>query len=149
MEKKFGKKMKTKQKTMSEWLYNNEIIDSPGEYYGFVYIITNLLSGRRYIGKKFFWSTKRKQVNKVRKRFKVESDWKEYWSSSDELKQEVAILGKANFKREIIHLCKNKGTTNYLEAKEQFVKEVLEYPDQWYNSWIQVKVHKSHVKRNS
>lgn len=134
---------------MNNWYYNNEVFTEPGEYYGFVYIITNLLSGRRYIGKKFFWSTKRKQVNKVRKRFKVESDWKEYWSSSDELKQEVAILGKANFKREIIHLCKNKGTTNYLEAKEQFVKEVLEYPDQWYNSWIQVKVHKSHVKRNS
>jgi hypothetical protein len=130
----------------SEWLYNNEPFLTPGEYYGFVYIITNLLSGRQYIGKKFFWSTKRKQVNKVRKRYKAESDWKEYWSSSDELKADIEQLGKENFKREIIHLCPNKGTTNYLEAKEQFVRCVLEDRDKWYNSWIQCKIHKSHVK---
>ena len=78
---------------MNDWLYNGEPYLDPGEYYGFVYIITNLLSGRQYIGKKFFWSIKRKQVNKVRKRYKVESDWKEYWSSSEELKEEVRSLG--------------------------------------------------------
>lgn len=131
---------------MSDWLYNNEPFLAPGEYYGFVYIITNLLSGRQYIGKKFFWSSKRKQVNKVRKRYKAESDWKEYWSSSDELKADIETLGQENFKREIIHLCPNKGTTNYLEAKEQFVRSVLEEKDKWYNSWIQCKVHRSHVK---
>jgi len=131
---------------MSEWVYNGEVLTSPGEYYGFVYIITNLLTGKQYIGKKFFWSTKRKQVNKVRKRYKVESDWKEYWSSSDELKSDIEKLGKENFKREIIHLCLNKGTTNYLEAKEQFTRSVLEHSDIWYNSWIQVKVSKTHVK---
>ncbi len=130
----------------NNWLYNDEPYLDPGEYYGFVYCITNLLSGKQYIGKKFFWSTKRKQVNKVRKRYKVESDWKEYWSSSDELKEDVRTLGTENFKREIIHLCKNKGMTNYMEAKEQFLREVLEHRDQWYNSWIQVKVHRSHVK---
>lgn len=129
----------------TDWLYRGEPFLDPGEYYGFVYCVTNLLSGRRYIGKKFFWSTKRKQVNKVRKRYKVESDWKDYWSSSDELKEDVRTLGPENFKREILHLCKNKGSTNYLEAKEQFVREVLESKD-WYNSWIQVKVHRSHVK---
>lgn len=135
---------------MNEWYYNNEKFDEDiTNYVGFVYCITNLLSGRRYIGKKFFWSTKRKQVNKVRKRIKVESDWKEYWSSSDELKQDVEKLGKENFSREILHLCKNKGTANYLEAKEQFQREVLENRDQWYNSWIQVKVHYTHVKRNA
>lgn len=128
------------------WIYNNEPFLNPGEYYGFVYIITNLLSGKQYIGKKFFWSTKRKQVNKVRKRIKVESDWKEYWSSSDELKADVATHGKENFKREIIHLCKNKGTTNYLEAKEQFTRKVLENKDLWYNSWIMVKVSRTHIK---
>lgn len=129
-----------------DWLYRGEPFLDPGEYYGFVYCITNLLSGRRYIGKKFFWSLKRKQVNKVRKRYKVESDWKEYWSSSDELKEDVRTLGPEHFKREILHLCKSKGTTNYLEAKEQFQREVLESKD-WYNSWIQVKVHRSHVKK--
>lgn len=134
-------------KKMSDWYYNGEVFDTPGEYYGFVYEITNLLSGRKYIGKKFFWSTKRKQVNKVRKRVKVESDWKDYWSSSDELKADIQALGQHNFKREILHLCKNKGTANYLEAKEQFKFEVLENKDLWYNSWIQVKVHHTHIKK--
>ena len=132
--------------TMNDWLYRGEPFLNPGEYYGFVYIITNLLSNKQYIGKKFFWSTKRRQVNKVRKRYKVESDWKEYWSSSDDLKEDVRTLGAENFKREIIHLCNSKGTTNYLEAKEQFQRQVLENKDLWYNLWIQCKVHRSHVK---
>jgi len=106
-----------------------------------------VLSGRKYIGKKFFWSLKRRQVNKVRKRYKAESDWKDYWSSSDELKQDIELLGKENFTREIIHLCKSKGVTNYLEAKEQFEKSVLENVDLWYNSWIMVKVSKSHLNK--
>ena len=88
----------------------------------------------------------RSQVNKVRKRYKVESDWKDYWSSSDELKADVAKLGEQNFTRTILHLCKNKGSCNYLEAKEQFLNGVLEYPELWYNAWIQVKVMRSHVK---
>ena len=129
------------------WLYNNvEFNEEITNYVGFVYCITNLLSGRRYIGKKFFWSTRRKQVNKVRKRIKVESDWKDYWSSSDELKTDIERLGKEHFKREILHLCPNKGTTNYLEAKEQFQRAVLEDREGWYNSWIQCKVHRTHIK---
>lgn len=133
--------------TTNEWLYKGEPLTEPGEYYGFVYLITNLTNDRKYIGKKFFWSSKRKQVNKVRKRYKVESDWKEYWSSSEELKKDVEQLGQQNFKREILHLCLNKGTTNYLEAKEQFTREVLENKDIWYNSWIQVKVSRTHIKK--
>jgi len=131
---------------MTDWIYNGEPYYEPGEYYGFVYIIENLLSGRKYIGKKFFWSIKRKQVNKKRKSYKVESDWKEYWSSSDELKTDVENLGRENFRRTIIHLCPNKGTANYLEAKEQFTRSVLENKELWYNSWISVKVMRSHVR---
>lgn len=141
------KKRKMKTSTTSEWIYRNSIFTDYGDNYGFVYIITNLLDNRKYIGKKFFYTSKRKQVNKVRKRYKVESDWKEYWSSSEELKADIQKHGKENFKREIIHLCKSKGVTNYLEAKEQFQNSVLENKDMWYNSWIMVKVSRSHLNK--
>lgn len=131
---------------MTEWTYQGNPFTEVGSNYGYVYIITNLIDNRQYIGKKFFWSTKRKQVNKKRKSYKVESDWKEYWSSSEELKNDVLTLGNENFSREIIHLCPNKGTANYLEAKEQFTRSVLENKSLWYNSWISVKVMRSHLK---
>ena len=132
---------------MNDWIYKGEPYLTPGEYYGFVYIITNKIDGRKYIGKKFFWFLKRKQVNKKRKSYKVESDWKEYWSSSDELRADVERLGRENFTREIIYLCASKGTCNYLEAKEQFTRSVLEHKDLWYNTWISVKVNRSHIKK--
>ena len=131
----------------TEWTYRGQIIDSPGEFYGFVYLITNKLSNKKYIGKKLFWSKKRKSVKGKSKRIVVESDWKTYWSSSEDLKSDVKKLGEENFTREILHLCPNKGTANYLEAKEQFINEVLEKRDMWYNSWIQCKIHYSHLKK--
>ena len=129
------------------WIYHGEEFTEPGSYVGFVYCITNIKSNRKYIGKKLFWTPKRKQVNKKRVRFRVESDWKEYWSSSDELKADIEKLGKENFTREILHLCLSKGATNYLEAKEQFVRGVLENSELWYNTWIMVRVNRSHLKK--
>ena len=133
------------------WYYKNKPINEIDitKYKAFVYLITNLVDGRQYIGKKLTESTVRKPPlkGKTKKRvIRSESDWRDYWSSSDELKADVERLGSDNFKREIIHLCTNKGTASYLEAKEQMINEVLENPDKWYNGIIQCKVHRTHVK---
>jgi hypothetical protein len=129
------------------WLYQGKEFSEPiDKLVGFVYIIHCLANGRKYIGKKSFWSTKRKQVKGKSKRIKVESDWRTYWSSSDELKADVLKLGEDAFQREIIHLCVGKGELSYLEAREQFDRRVLEQPSAWYNSWIMVRVNGSHLK---
>lgn len=129
------------------WTLNGKIIDTEdiADNYGFVYCITNLSNGKKYIGKKFFYTSKTKQVKKKKKRYKAESDWKTYYGSNDALKEDVNTLGNHNFKREILRLCKTKGTCNYYEAREQFVLDVLRDPN-YYNIWIQVKVHQSHIK---
>jgi hypothetical protein len=110
-----------------------------------VYLIENLANGRKYIGKKLFIFTKTKVVKGKRKKIKSPSDWQTYWSSSDELKSDVAKLGEHNFRRTILHLCKNKGTCNYLEAREQFERRVLE-TNEYYNGWISCKIGKTQVK---
>jgi hypothetical protein len=129
------------------WIYNNADFteEQIGENYGFVYLITNLTTGKKYIGKKFFYSSRTKQVKGKKKRIKVSSDWQTYYGSNEELKKDVIIHGKDKFKREIIHLCLSKGAAGYLEAKEQFVRGVLE-SDEYYNTWIMVRVRKSHLK---
>jgi len=130
------------------WLYNGEIIDLESEdYVGFVYLITNLTSNKKYIGKKLFKFTRSKKIKGKRKRVKIDSDWKDYYGSSKDLLVDLNVEGvhSSNFKREILRLCKTKGECNYWEAKYQFENKVLE-SDEWYNSWISVKVHKAHVK---
>lgn len=119
--------------------------DLIGDSYGFVYIITNLETGRKYIGKKLFYFSRTKQVKGKKKRIKVNSDWLTYYGSSDELQKDVVLYGIEKFQREILHLCKSKGECSYLEAKEQFAHKVME-SDDYYNSWIMVRVRKSHIK---
>jgi len=126
------------------WIYKGEIVENFGNYIGFVYMITCLRTNKRYIGKKNFYFAKTKQVKGKKKRFKVESDWKDYYGSNDELNQHVKILGEKNFQREILRFCSSKGEMSYFEAKYQFQYDVLEN-DQFYNSWISCKIHKKHL----
>jgi len=130
------------------WLYKDVEFDEGliEKNIGFVYLIVNKTTNRRYIGKKLFWFSKTRQVKGKKKKEKVPSDWKTYWSSSDDVKKDVAELGENNFTREILHLCINKGTMTYLEAKLQFHYEVLEKPAEWYNGQIQCRIHRTHVK---
>jgi len=128
------------------WIYKNKVFEEvPANAYGYVYLITNNLSGRKYIGKKLFWFRKTKVIKGKKKRIKVESDWRDYWSSSEEVKADVKSIGDKNFTREILHICQNKGTCNYLEAKEQMLRGVLE-SDLYYNAQIQCRVHRTHIK---
>ncbi len=129
------------------WIHNNKDFteEQIGENYGFVYLITNLTNNKKYIGKKFFYSSKTKVVKGKKKKHKASSDWQTYYGSNEELKKDVIMHGREQFKREIIHLCKSKGECGYLEAKEQFVNGVLE-SDEYYNTWIMVRVRKSHIK---
>ena len=136
------------------WFYQGTIVDElPEDCVGFVYIITNTISGRKYIGKKLakfskttYKVVKLKNGNKKKKKIrgKIESDWKEYYGSSPNLTADIQALGKENFTREIIHYCTSKAQTSYLEAKEQFERKVLE-TDEYYNGHIQVRVHGSHI----
>ena len=129
------------------WTHNNRDFteNDIGDNYGFVYIITNLMTGKKYIGKKFFYSIKTKVIKGKKKRYKTSSDWQTYYGSNTELQNDVKIQGSETFSREIIHLCKSKGECGYLEAKEQFDRSVLESND-YYNTWIMVRVRKSHIK---
>jgi len=129
------------------WMYDGSpLLELPDKkYIAFVYEITNKTNGRRYIGKKLFHMSRTKQVKKKKKRVKVESDWRDYYGSNKELQADVAKLGAENFDRRILMLCESKGTANYWEMKHQILNEVLE-SDQWYNDWIMVKVHRSHIK---
>jgi len=93
------------------------------DMYGFVYCITNVVTGRRYIGRKYFWSF-RKPRGKTR-RVKSESDWKKYYGSSDELNEERKVLGNLSFKRTILSVWTTKGLVNYEETRQLFLNNVL------------------------
>jgi hypothetical protein len=139
------------------WYYQgNEVIELPGDCVGFVYIITNNISGRMYIGKKLakfskttYKTVKLKNGTKKKKRIKgkIESDWRDYYGSNDQLNKDVDTLGKEHFTREILYYCKSKSECSYIEAREQFNRRVLESTD-YYNGQISVRVHGSHIIKN-
>lgn len=124
-------------------MYQGKPVESiPDEYEGFVYLITNLTNNKKYVGKKLakFKTTKPPLKGKKNKRrgYK-ESDWRDYWGSSDRLNEDVATLGTDKFKREILYFCKSRAELSYLEAREQFERRVLE-TDEYYNGIINVRV---------
>ena len=118
------------------WLYQDKEFDeTPSkEFEGFVYLITNITNGKKYIGKKHFW-TRRKQ-KKTGRRKTLESDWRKYYGSCDPLHEDVKKLGADKFQREILYLCKHKKSMSYYETYEQFSRNVL-MTDDYYNEHIE------------
>lgn len=94
---------------------------------GFVYLVVNLLTNRKYIGRKYFWAKTRKKVKgrKNRKLTVKESDWRSYKSSSDDLKADIAKYGEASFQFTILEMFKTRAQTNYAEIRQQFIRDVL------------------------
>ena len=107
------------------WSYNNKPFSSAdiGEYFGFVYLITNNSNGRRYIGRKYFFSFRTPKGKK--RKVKSESDWKKYYGSCPELKEDIDKFGRENFSRTILSLHKTKGKTNFEETRQLFNNNVL------------------------
>ena len=116
---------------MNEWIYKNEIAQDSIflGFIGFVYIIINKKTQMKYIGKKILKYNNNKN-----------SGWKKYYGSNKQLLQEKCKIGEENFERTILYLCKSKSEMSYLEAKEQFLRDVLLKPNEYYNGWIMVKV---------
>jgi len=114
--------------------------------FGFVYQITNLNTGRKYIGKKRFNFISHKRLKSKKRRIKVikKSDWLDYYGSSDELVQEVES-GKYFYTREILKLCNSSGDCSYWELYYQMMNHVLLRPDDYYNSYVGARIHRKHI----
>lgn len=136
----------TKWVLYSDTEFKDFIEENIEDNVGFVYRITNLEKNKKYIGKKLFSKAGYKQVKGKKKKIRKPSDWKNYWGSNEELKADIKKYGKNNFKREVLSLCKSKGDLSYDEAYYQFLYGVLK-DDGYYNSWIQCKIHKKHLKK--
>ena len=136
------------------WTHQGNLVETlPIDCIGFVYVITNSVTNRKYIGKKLakfskttYKTVKLKNGTKKKKkiRSKIDSDWQDYYGSNIELNKDVEILGKDKFLREILYYCTSKAQCSYIEAREQFSRRVLE-SDDYYNGQISVRVHGSHI----
>lgn len=134
------------------WYYQDKPFepdeDSLKDFVGFVYEVEDKDNGKKYIGKKKFWSKRRLPPLKGKKnrRIKIEeSDWKTYCGSSDEVKQLVEDHSLEKFDRRILKLCKSLGEMTYYEMKYQFDNDVLLKPDEFYNAYIGGRVNRRHL----
>lgn len=126
---------------LGHWITKLTVPENP---YGFIYLITNLVNTKKYIGKKQILTKRKKPPLKGKKRKRtsiIETDWKEYTSSSNELNEDILKFGKENFKFEILKFCNSKSELAYYEAKEQFDREVLLKED-YYNGIINLRIGK-------
>ena len=126
---------------LGHWI-TNETFDSTILPYGFIYRITNLVSGKVYFGKKQIKSVKKLKPLKGRKNkrhFDVETDWKTYTSSSNDVNEDIVKLGKNKFKFEILKFCDSKFELAYYEAKIQFDHDVL-LKEGYYNGIINCRI---------
>ena len=139
-------------KTGTNWTYEGKVVEElPEGCEAFVYLITNLIDHKKYVGKKLakFKTTKKPLKGKKNKRRGTkESDWKTYWGSNAHLVDDVLRLGEHRFTREILYYCPSRGTASYLEAQEQFERKVLE-TDDYYNGIINVRIGGSNILRES
>lgn len=126
----------------TSWYYNDSPINEfPENATGFVYKITNLKNQKIYIGKKTLTFCRTKSVKGVKKKVKLASDWEKYYGSSKWLLEDIKILGKENFKREILRICFSKSEANYFEAFHQFQYGVLLTDS--YNGHIFCRIHRN------
>ena len=139
-------------KIANKWTYQEKIVEKlPEDCEAFVYLITNLIDHKKYVGKKLakFKTTKKPlKGRKNKRRGTKESDWRTYWGSNTHLVDDVLRLGEHRFTREILYYCPSRGVASYLEAKEQFERKVLESAE-YYNGIINVRIGGSEILRKS
>lgn len=132
------------------WLWNGTPIETIDikKFRAFVYLMTNKVTGKRYIGFKTTVARKTYTVKGRKRRREVEADWKTYWSSSDAFHADVALYGRGNFLREIVWLCPMKGVGKYLELKEQIDRKVLtENAEKYYNGIVDVRLGANAIRK--
>ena len=128
---------------MNWLLCGSEYIDDEMSF-GFVYMIENTVTGKKYIGRKYFTQAGYRTVNGKKRKIRKSSDWRDYYGSNETLKREVAELGKDKFVRTILHLCKSKSECSYFETKEIFKQDALLRED-FYNQWVTCKITSKHL----
>ena len=132
-----------------EWLFEGKILDEeniPKWAIGFIYMITQKSTGKRYIGRKLLTKASRKTINGKTKKTRIESDWKTYWSSSPEMKNIIKECGIDDFERVILTFVSSKGSLAYSEELALYLVGALE-SDDWVNSNIRSKIYRSWVKK--